>query len=517
MAVHSHVEWLKEGVIRWNKRRKRLNFSPDLSGVNFFDMLPPDYRDAPKTSRTFERIDLSNANLRGADLSNSNFRKANFRDADLTSANLSRSNFDDAKFMDSDLTDAVAYQSSFVGTEFVNTQINLVSFEGSDLSDSALIGSDISPDARKILLSRGARFFSNLTAYQAIRSAERGLSYSDRGAAGLRLDKPAKTPKVVYDVFFGTNRTPLFARGALDGFSGDISKSISYGLCEVTIPDGHDKPIGSLGSPLWKRLWNMKDDRLYISSLIGLDEELFFQHLVDSAERMNIKHDPTIFIHGFNNSFESAVLRTAQIGFDLQLGQGVGLFSWPSRGKKRAYASDERAAESSKYVLAEFISKLVEKSVTGKVNIIAHSMGCRCLLGALEVLSNGKVSVLRKINQIILAAADVDTSIMPRLGVAATQYSRRTTSYVSGHDKALKLSGWLHSYPRVGFLPPTFVMGGMDTVLVNDDDLGTLSHGYIGSNSRVLADIFQLLSKNDAPALRFSLIAASGGFWRFKN
>ena len=272
-----------------------------------------------------------------------------------------------------------------------------------------------------------------------------------------------------------------------------------------------------LGSPLWKRLLNQKDDRLKIDSLIALDEDLFFRHLIDSADSMKIKEKPTIFIHGFNNSFEAAVLRAAQIGFDLQIGQGVGLFSWPSKGKKRGYSADEAAAEASKYLLADFIEKFVANAPSTSVNIIAHSMGCRCLLGALEVLSNGRKSTLKRVNQIILAAADVDTAIMPHLGKAATNYSTRTTSYVSDQDKALKVSGWLHSYPRVGFVPPTFVMSGMDTILVNDDDLGTMSHGYVGSSRTVLSDIFDLLSKNKDPSLRFSLIATNAGYWKIKE
>jgi esterase/lipase superfamily enzyme len=332
--------------------------------------------------------------------------------------------------------------------------------------------------------------------------------------ASLETPVPEKTTKNRYDVFFGTNRQPVHERGALVGFSGNSSSEVSYGLCEVIVPEGHR--IGSLGSPLWARLLNRKDDRLAVDTLIALNEELFFNHLKQSAAKMKVEQRPTIFVHGFNNSFEAAVLRAAQIGYDLGIGQGVGLFSWPSKGQKRACSADERSAEASKYLLADFIENFVKNTPSESVNIVAHSMGCRCLLGALEVLSNGRKAVLRQVNQIILAAADVDASIMPRLGVAATKYSTRTTSYVSDQDTALKISGWLHSFPRVGFVPPAFVMDGMDTVLVNDDDLGTLSHGYVGSSRTVLGDIFDLLSKNEDPSLRFSLEPSGSGFWRLR-
>ena len=99
MANNWHVEWLKEGVLRWNNRRKRVSFSPDLSGIRFFEHLPKDFRDDPKTSRYFEKLDLSDANLTLSDLSDLNFAKANFTDADISGANLSKSNFKDAKFI----------------------------------------------------------------------------------------------------------------------------------------------------------------------------------------------------------------------------------------------------------------------------------------------------------------------------------------------------------------------------------------------------------------------------------
>lgn len=501
MAVRAHVEWLREGVSRWNKRRKRINFAPDLSGVNFFDLLPADFRDTPKTSRTFEKIDLSDADLRGADLSNSNFQRANFERALLQNADMSLSNFDDAKFKETDLSSSNVMQSSFDGALFQEANLTNLEFEGAELSGASLVS--VTMPKRNIgrVVAQGAKFYETVAAYRNSRAVLQGSS--DSGSISFDTTNnralDLKTPKNKYDVFFGTNRMPILERGALTGFNSKKSAEINYGLCEVIVPEGHK--IGSLGSPLWKRLRNQKDDRLKIDNLIALDEELFFRHLVDSADKMKIEHRPTIFVHGFNNSFEAAVLRAAQIGFDLGIGQGVGLFSWPSKGKvgAKAYSSDEAAAEASKYLLADFIEKFVTNTRSSSVNVIAHSMGCRCLLGALEIFSNGRKSILKSVNQVILAAADVDTAIMPHLGKAATNYPRRTTSYVSDQDRALKVSGWLHSYPRVGFVPPTFVMSGMDTIVVNNDDLGTLSHGYVGSSRTVLSDIFDLLSKNKDP------------------
>ncbi|WP_120504074.1 alpha/beta hydrolase [Sulfitobacter mediterraneus] len=520
MAIQAHVEWLKEGVSRWNKRRKKIDFSPDLSGANFFELLPPDFRDQPKTSRTFEKIDLSKSDLRGANLSHLNFRKGKFDHAQLQDADLSLSNFDEAKFKSADLSGAIAPNSTFDGAVFENVAVSEIYLQDADLSNAIFVAANISNTDKERLEAEGAQFFESKRSYQDFRTYEavegHSLGTSDENVAFKQFQAiSTATHKNRYDVFFGTNRKRVIERGALTGFNSARSQSINYGLCEVIVPEGHR--VGSLGSPLWKRLWNRKDDRLRIDSLIALNEELFFRHLKITAAKMKIAQRPTLFVHGFNNSFEAAVLRAAQIGYDLGIGQGVGLFSWPSSGKKRAYSADEAAAESSKYLLADFIEKFIHHSPASSVNVIAHSMGCRCLLGALEVLSNGRKSALKKVNQVILAAADVDTSIMPNVAAAAAKYSTRTTSYVSDHDKALKLSGWLHDYPRVGFVPPTFIMSGVDTVLVNDDDLGTLSHGYIGSSRTVLNDIYNLLSKNEDPSSRFSVETIQAGHWRIRN
>jgi len=109
---------------------------------------------------------------------------------------------------------------------------------------------------------------------------------------------------------------------------------------------------------------------------------------------------------------------------------------------------------------------------------------------------------------------------MQHLGKHAVSNSGRTTSYASDRDTALKLSHWLHDFPRVGLTPPTFVLNGMDTILVNNDDLGALSHGYVSSSRVILTDINHLLKNNAAPEDRFAMEAvhdADKRFWKIRE
>lgn len=518
MANRWHVAWLDEGVQRWNDRRKKVNFAPDLSGVRFFDRLPPDYRDSPKTSRYFEKIDLSGSNLSGADLSGLNFQKANFSHADLSDADMAKSNFVRANFNDADLSNADISKSILDFSTFERTSLKEVSFEDAHLDGAIFVESQLSKKQTEIAKSKSARIYSDKDSYISEKSESSSRYKPTDDTYRITKGEDDRTPKYRYDVFYGTNRTRVLERGALVDFGGDLHDDLSYGVCEVIIPK--ERKVGSLGSPRWKRFFSRVDDRVRLGRMIQLNRELYWVLFKDVSRKMKVKEKPTIFVHGYNTSFKDSVVRAAQIGFDIGLGQGIGLFSWPSKGNILKYSADETSSEASKYTLADFIQEYVEHSNQKSINIIAHSMGCRCVLGAIEVLSRDRKEIIKSINQIILAAADVDTAIMPKLGANAVKYASRTTSYISDKDRALKVSGWLHSFPRVGLTPPTFILNGMDTVLVNNLYLGDFSHGYLGSSRTILSDIFDIFKTNSPPEDRHAIetVSLSGQkYWRIKE
>jgi len=504
MANKWHVDWLKEGVQRWNKRRKRVPFEPDLSGLNFFELLPPDFRDDPKTSRYFERIDLSCANLNGSDLSRLNFFKAKFDDADLSQADLTRSNFEQATFRKADLS-GVSFENSILNnTEFEETKLKGASFERVEAGKIVAIATTLSADQRRQLDPQYLQEYSSRSEYRNEKRLLRMRIGVSEDEPAQEKSKPVEHPKKnSYEVFFGTTRNPIFERGAVTGYGSKQWQSVNFGIAKVVVPDGNR--LGGIGKKLWKRLFNKQESRLRLSEIMTLNSELFFEVLSRVESSGGAHQRPTIFVHGYNTSFEQAVLQAAQFGHDLGIAQGIGLFSWPSKGTELGYPSDEASAERNKYSLADFLEQFVDAFPKQGISVVAHSMGCRCLLGALEVLAAKNANAAKSIHQVILAAADVDAAIMPHQGKFAVSSADRTTSYVGDRDRALLFSKWLHRFDRVGLVPPAFSMPGLDTVLVNDSDLGSFSHGYIGKSRAVLADVHALLTKNEPPEVRFSI------------
>ncbi|MAZ15675.1 MAG: hypothetical protein CL535_05005 [Ahrensia sp.] len=293
MADSWHVNWLSEGVEKWNRRRKKVGFSPDLSGVKFFDLLPEDYRDSPKTSRYFEGIDFSGSNLSGANLSGLNFQNAKFSNAILSNADMSKSNFIGANFKKADLSGADLEKSLFDRAVFEFANLRGVSFKGVGLEGALFIESDVSEEqietakdhsAQVFLTQKSYRDYLSTAIYQ--KNAE-GLDVwpkvlADGGMAkSVDTKSDDRTVKHKYDVFFGTNRNPMFERGALTDFGRNIHSELSLGVCEVVIPEGHR--MGSLGSPRWKRLINRYDDRIKLDQIIYLNEDLFWKLIRETS------------------------------------------------------------------------------------------------------------------------------------------------------------------------------------------------------------------------------------------
>ncbi|QDW40727.1 alpha/beta hydrolase [Bradyrhizobium sp. KBS0727] len=301
-----------------------------------------------------------------------------------------------------------------------------------------------------------------------------------------------------YKVWYGTNRAPNDQRDLSKGFTSEQVDAVQYGFCEVNIPKSHK--LGSLGSSLIRRWFTGIDDRLTIVRNQEVLDEEFWKRIASQLETIDVsERDAVVFIHGYNVSFQDAALRAAQIGYDLGIKGAMAFFSWPSKGNVEGYPADEATIEASEPAITKFLADFAEKSGAARVHIIAHSMGNRGVLRAVNnIASSAQARTSVPFDQIILAAADVDARTFKNLCAAYSKIARRTTMYVSSRDRAVEAAEWLHSYPRAGLLPPVMLVAGIETVNVTNADLTTLGHGYVASAREVLQDIFYVLRDRSA-------------------
>lgn len=325
----------------------------------------------------------------------------------------------------------------------------------------------------------------------------------------------------VTSVFFGTNRRPLASHKNQSSltFGSDRDERIHYGRCVVFVPKSHK--IGQLGSSFLHRFF-YGDDRLVLRSVTELDAPDTLWKIMRATlaeEPVGSKH-AVVFIHGYNVTFHDAALRAAQLATDLAI-PAMAFFSWPSRGKPALYVADEATIGASELAITEFLTdfaKLQDEQTS--VHVIAHSMGNRALLRAIErIVHRAEANSGTYFNQIILAAPDVDRDEFRQLARVYAQACKRTTLYVSARDRALAGSQWIHAASRAGYAPPVTIVPGIDTVSVRNVDLSLLGHGYVAAASPVLYDMHDLIFHGTEPDRRMALRAQEDGediYWEVR-
>lgn len=324
----------------------------------------------------------------------------------------------------------------------------------------------------------------------------------------------------VYPVWFGTNRKPD-GRG---GFGTARHDRTTRGRADVRVPEGHR--IGEIGSSRLQKLFRLdfRDDTLRIQQLSTLAHEAWLDELrqsFDAARKDGDAAHALVFLHGFNVTFEEAAIRAAQIGVDLGMPGATAFFSWPSRGNARDYPVDEATIEASEQAITDFLVDFSARSGADKIHLIAHSMGNRGLLRALQrIAANAETRGKVKFDQIFLAAPDVDRDLFMDLSRLYGEHAKRVTLYASDGDLPVHLSSKLHDAARAGYFRPYTLVAGVDTIAVPDFDLDLLEHSYFAQAGSLLSHMRELMLEGKARITANLLSPASDGglaFWKLKR
>lgn len=213
--------------------------------------------------------------------------------------------------------------------------------------------------------------------------------------------------------------------------------------------------------------------------------ELYSNSARDRLSRaVRFPEQALVFVHGYNTSFDDAVMRTAMIAFELDFDGAAFLFAWPSHAQFLAYACDRQRARVAAPFLVEQLQRIGVLLPEVKLHIIAHSTGGEIALSALSKLSkNADYGSGPRLGELILAHADVDPARLERLMPSLRKLNVRVTSYSSATDWAMRISRavrWMKR-KRVGAAP--VYIDGVDAI-----DLTGLSGGPLDVNHTVFAD-----------------------------
>lgn len=146
-----------------------------------------------------------------------------------------------------------------------------------------------------------------------------------------------------------------------------------------------------------------------------------------------------IFVHGYNYSHQEALFRLAQMAADSDVAERAILFDWPSQAEVTGYLADK---DSAAFARDDFATVLTELSRGGvRPTILAHSMGAWLAVESVRQLSlMGKQDVVRSIDQLVLAAPDIDIDLLRKQLAMTDRLSKPIVVLASKDDLALALS-----------------------------------------------------------------------------
>lgn len=303
-------------------------------------------------------------------------------------------------------------------------------------------------------------------------------------------------------VYFATNRNPNRKTNP-DSFGGEFNTasvdSLRFGRAEIS------KRRGTFEL---RSVSVMPESLARDPGKSVLGSSTLFQDLRTSMED---GVDTLAFIHGYNVSFEEAMITGARIldKYDAQHAINVVVFTWPSDGSMvpfLAYKRDRTDAAASAPAFARALMKLQDflRSIRrgdecfARIHLMAHSMGNYVLRNGLQEAKRVG-SIARIFDQIFLMAADEDDDSfeldyklrpLPTLGQGVNVYFNRG-------DTALVISDRTKSNPtRLGSQGPREPLNVPATVTnidVSEVVEGLIEHSYFVDHDRTVNDVVEVM------------------------
>jgi esterase/lipase superfamily enzyme len=295
------------------------------------------------------------------------------------------------------------------------------------------------------------------------------------------------------DIFIATNRKPRTKNfGCSNESFGNIEDPeqniLKFGICRINVPKNHSTGVIEYSESIKANSNNF----FKIINAKNVSEETMFQFF------KRTKRTPLVFVHGFNVRYQDAVLRAAQISYDLKYQGPVILFTWPSGPGDgflddnlltRTYESNRKSAANSIQLFKELINSFIENDMP--INLVVHSMGHQVVLPALSQMGDEDILEDKPVRELILNAPDFEVNDFKSKIEALKNISSRITLYCSFNDKAMSVSSTFNKTSRLGSCAR---FEGVDTINVSSIDNNTFGTGHSYYSSRdIITDVFQVL------------------------
>lgn len=267
-----------------------------------------------------------------------------------------------------------------------------------------------------------------------------------------------RPPSIEVPVYYTTNRQPELVQGQLVyGKKRKYHNICSYGIERILVSRSADaEPVaGDLWNMGWRgsnvKLGKVGADSVLLARAVSSEEikskREFFARLRAAAE-LSPGKQLVVFVHGYNNSFESSAESAARL--EAYFKAPVLLFSWPSQHETLKYTSDECNVEWSWPDFRILLRDLDEYIGADKIILVGHSMGNRLLMWSCVSRADLAGNKPAKLKALVLSSPDIDAGTLRAWSALMRTNSDSNWVFISHQDIPLRLSRGVHGYQRAG-------------------------------------------------------------------
>jgi esterase/lipase superfamily enzyme len=267
-----------------------------------------------------------------------------------------------------------------------------------------------------------------------------------------------------------TTRKPVNDARTKPWYGSERAAGLSLARAKLTPPGDGRFSLNAIGLDDW---------RLDAVEQVGQIGDLY---AVPGGSR-----DVLIYVHGFNQTFESAALDAARLSGGIRFRGETMVFSWPSKANLFDYGYDRESAMWSRDALDQVLTGLMANPNTGRIHVVAHSVGTMLAMEALRQVYARQPAVGDRIGAVVFASPDIDLDVFTSSVAHIGPLAGKITVVTATNDRALAVSGFLAGgITRVGAAEKAqLVRLGLHVIDASAQGWGVINHDLFLSNAKV--------------------------------
>ena len=234
------------------------------------------------------------------------------------------------------------------------------------------------------------------------------------------------------------------------------------------------------------------DDSRFSLASVGLDNWRIdsVEQLADVGDlfRLAPRRDLLLYVHGYNQTFETAALDAVRLSDGIRFRGETLLFTWPSRAKLLDYGYDRESAMWSRDALERVLEALLASPSVGTIHIVAHSVGTMLTMEALRQLyARAGEAATARIGSIVFASPDIDMDVFSASVERIGGLAPKVTIVTATNDRALSVSQWIAGgMTRVGAAEKAQLERmGLRVIDASQQGWGIINHDLFLSNAEI--------------------------------